>query len=122
MTVRSIAALAALTALALTTPLAAREPTAQPAPPAAAVAPGTVQQAGAALRDVTTIRETYSPQIASAKTDSERQVLQQRAMDEAAKAINDKGLTVDRYNEVMRQAQADRDLGDQVLAAARTPR
>jgi hypothetical protein len=125
MMIGSKAALAATIALALATPLAAQQPAApgKGGPSgSASVAPAKVQQAGAALRDVTAIRETYTPQIASAKNDGEKQALQQRAMDDAAKAINDKGLSVDQYNDVMRAAQADPALGEQVLSAARAPK
>lgn len=126
MTFSNLAAAAVFT-LALASPLAAQQPAPgkngpAPGPSAASVAPGTIQQAGAALRDVTTIRETFTPQIASAKSDGEKQTLQQRAMDAAAKAINDQGLSVDQYNDVMRKAQADPALGEQVLTAARAPR
>jgi hypothetical protein len=113
----STAALAATLALAV--PVAAQTP-APGTPGATAVPKETIAQAGAALREVTTIRETYAPQIASAKTDSERQSLTQRAMDLSTKAINDRGMTVEQYNDLMTKARADHALGDQVLEAART--
>ena len=120
----SAAALAAMVTLAA--PLAAAQQ--PPNPPAssgastgAAVPKETIAQAGAALREVTAIRENYGPQIASAKSDTERQTLTQRAMDLSTKAINDRGMTVDQYNDVMVKARADQALGDQVLEAARAP-
>jgi hypothetical protein len=104
-------------------PVAAQSsPAPNPSTPAATAVPKeTIAQAGAALRDVTTIRENYGPQIASAKSDAERQSLTQRAMDLSTKAITDRGMTVDQYNDVMNKARADHALGDQVLEAARTP-
>ncbi len=123
----STAALAATLTLALAAPLAAEQ---QPPSPGASTGGAampqetpkeTIAQAGAALREVTTIREDYAPQIATAKSDAERETLQQRAMDLSTKAINDRGMSVDQYNEVMRKARADRALGDQVLQAARSP-
>jgi len=118
------AALAASLTLALAAPLAAQQPSPGASPDASSganVPHETIAQAGAALREVTTIREDYGPQIASAKSDTERQSLEQRAMDRATKAINDRGMSVDQYNDVMRKARADRTLGDQVLQAARSP-
>ena len=127
MTFVSTAALAATLTLALAAPLAAEQQPPSPGPSTGASNGGaampreTITQAGAALREVTTIRENYAPQIATAKSDAERETLQQRAMDLSTKAINDRGMSVDQYNEVMRKARADRALGDQVLQAARSP-
>jgi hypothetical protein len=112
----STAALAAM--LALAPPLAAQQPS--PTAGAAAVPPETIVQAGAALREVTTIRETYAPQIAAAKSDAEAKSLTERAMELSTKAITDRGLSVDQYNDVMVKARSDRALGDQVLQAARS--
>jgi len=115
------AALAATVMLALAAPLAAQTPSPSLGTSTATVPKETIGQAGAALREVTAIRESYGPQIASAKSDAERASLTQRAMDLSTKAINDRGMTVDQYNDVMVKARADQALGDQVLAAARSP-
>jgi hypothetical protein len=79
----------------------------------------TVDKAGAALRQVTVIRQTYAPRIAAANSDKEKQSLRQQAMDEAAKAVNDQGLSVDQYNEVMRLAEADPGLEQRLVTAAK---
>jgi hypothetical protein len=119
----TVAVAVALAVPAMPTPAAAQaSPAPAPGTPAATSVPKErIAQAGAALREVTTIRENYGPQIASAKTDAERQSLTQRAMDLSTKAINDRGMTVDQYNDVMMKARADHALGDQVLEAARMP-
>lgn len=83
------------------------------------VSAGTISKAGAALRRVTEIKQTYSQRLGGAKTQEEQQTLQKQATDEAIKAISDQGLTVDQYNQVIRQAQADQGLRERLLAAAR---
>jgi hypothetical protein len=68
---------------------------------------------------VTTIRQSYSPRIAAAKSTDEKQGLQQQAMDESVKAVNGQGLSVDQFNQVIRLAQADPDFQQRLLAAAK---
>jgi hypothetical protein len=113
-----------LLATALALPLAAQQ-SAPPSPgtptaPGAALPDETVSKAGAALRQVTVIRQTYTPRIASASSDKEKQSLRQQAMDEAAKAVNDQGLSIDQYNQVMRLAEADPSLEQRLVTAAKT--
>jgi hypothetical protein len=79
---------------------------------------GTINKAAAALRRVSEIKQTYSQRLGGAKTQDELQTLQRQATDEAVKAIGDQGLTVDQYNQVIRQAQANPKLRDKLLAAA----
>jgi hypothetical protein len=79
---------------------------------------GTINKAGAALRRVTEIKQTYSQRLGGAKTQDEQQTLQKQATEEAIKAISDQGLTVDQYNQVIRQAQANPSLRERLLAAA----
>ena len=88
-------------------------------PSGTAVSPALVTKTGAALRQVSDIRQSYAPRVASAKSDDEKQSLQQQAMDEAVRAINAQGLSVDQYNQVIRLAQADPTLQDQLVTAAK---
>lgn len=119
---------AALLTVTLTLPLAAQQPgaqdptrQAQPGSGAvgASVPAATVTKAGAALRDVAAIQQTYSQRIASAQTPDEKQGLQKQATDAAKKAVGDHGLSVDEYNQIITLAQADPDLGQRLLAAAK---
>ena len=83
------------------------------------VSPALVNKTGAALRQVTEIRQTFAPRVAAAKSDDEKQTLQQQAMDKAVQAINGQGLSVDQYNQVIRLAQSDPQLEQQLVAAAK---
>ena len=120
------AALGAATLLvALALPAAAQQPGQQAnpnaAPPAAgvSVSPALVTKTGAALRQVADIRQSYAPRVAAAQSDGEKQTLQQQAMDETVRAINGQGLSVDQYNQVIRMAQADPQLQEQLVSAAK---
>jgi len=84
------------------------------------VSAGTITKAGAALRRVTEIKQTYSQRLGGAKTEDEQQTLRKQATEEAVKAISDQGLTVDQYNQVIRQAQANPGLRERLLAAAQS--
>jgi hypothetical protein len=100
-------------------PLAAQQPSGAP-PTATAVPDHMVAKTGAALRDVTEIRQSYAPRVAAATSEGEKQGLQQQAMDAAVKAIGDRGLSLDQYNDVIRAAQGDPQLEQRLVAAAKT--
>ncbi len=129
------AATAATLLVAATLPAAAQQPRPNAGPgvggaapnaapnapgPGTAVSPALVSKTGAAMRQVTDIRQSYAPRVAAARNDDEKQTLQQQAMDQAVRAINDQGLSVDQYNQVIRLAQADPTLQEQLLSAAQT--
>lgn len=86
--------------------------------PAAAVpSDATVRQAGAALRDVAGIRESYRPRIQSAAPE-QRQNLAQQAEQEEVAAVRRHGLSVDEFNQVVQTARADPGVRSRLLAAA----
>ncbi len=95
-----------------------------PAAPSAApshtdVSDATVGKVGAALRDVVQIKQLYAQRLQSAKTPTEQQDLSRQASGEASASITHHGLTVEQYNQVIREAQADPALKQRVLAAAK---
>jgi len=91
-------------------------------PPAGAVAGApddtTVRKAGVALRQVAQIQQDYEQRMRSAQTKDQQQGLTQQADAAAVQAINNQGLSVDQYNQVIRKAQADPDTKRRLLAAA----
>jgi len=120
---KTVALSGALLALTAILPLAAQQPDAAPGIGGPAAGPSdeaTVTKAGVALRQVSQIRSNYTPRIASAKSDTEKQGLQQQAMGEAMKAINDQGLSIDQYNKVIQEAQADPGVQQRLITAAKT--
>ena len=118
---KAAAIAAALLTSTLAVPLAAQQPGAAPPGQSATAVPDTVvAKTGAALRDVTEIRETYAPRVAAASNDGEKQGLLQQATDKSVKAITDRGLSLDQYNQVIRAAQADPQLEQRLVTAAKT--
>ncbi|MDI3306402.1 MAG: DUF4168 domain-containing protein [Acetobacteraceae bacterium] len=79
----------------------------------------TISKVGKALRQVAEIKEAYTERLASASTEAERQDLALRAENAALQALDEQGLSVDRYDEVITAAQTDPDLERRVLTAAR---
>ena len=79
----------------------------------------TITKVGKALRQVAEIKEAYTERLASAATDTERQELALHAEDAALQALDEQGLSVDRYDEVITAAEADPDLEQRLLTAAR---
>lgn len=79
----------------------------------------TILKVGTALRQVAEIKEAYTERLASASTEAERQELSLRAETAALQVLDDQGLSVDRYDEVITAAEADADLEQRLLTAAR---
>lgn len=79
----------------------------------------TVQKAGVALRHVAQIQQDYTQRIKSAPTQDQQRQLTQQADAASVQAINEQGLSVDQYNQVIRMAQADPTMKERLLTAAR---
>jgi hypothetical protein len=76
-----------------------------------------IQKVGAALRDITRVRDDYGARLTSAQTDEERQELQNEAQAVMVEAVRGQGLSVGEFNEVVEAADDDPTLRDRVLAA-----
>jgi hypothetical protein len=88
-----------------------------PAPATAAPSDATVRQAGAALRDVAGIKQSYGARMQSASPD-QRQNLAQQAEQEEVAAVKRHGLSIDQFNQVVQTARADPGVRSRLLAAA----
>jgi hypothetical protein len=82
------------------------------------VSEATVTKAGAALRDVMKVQETYQGRIESAPSDDQKKGLAAQANAEALQAINSQGLSVEDYTKVIRMARTDPQLKQKLLDAA----
>ncbi len=78
-----------------------------------------VAKVGAAVGQVAMIRQEYTQRVQSAGTDDERDHLADQAQQAAVKAINDQGISVTEYNEVVTAAEGNQDLEDKLIMAAR---
>jgi hypothetical protein len=74
--------------------------------------------AGAAL-EVQRISDDYQLRFASANSFQEQRAIQDEATSKMTKAVEDKGMTVDEYNEVARAAQADPDVATRISELVR---
>jgi ribosomal protein S12 len=77
-----------------------------------------VQKVGAALREVTRVREDYGARLTAAETDEERQVLQNEAQAVMIEAVRGQDLSVIEFSEVIEAAEDDPTVRDRVLTAA----
>lgn len=79
-------------------------------PPAAAAASISDQElrtfADAAV-EVKKINDNYRPRYRAADTAAAKQQVQKEATEKMAEAVQSKGLSVDKYNQIVRVAQAD---------------
>jgi len=77
-----------------------------------------VQKVGKALRNAATIRQEYTDRAQSTKSQEQQQQLTEQAQGDMIKAINDQGLSVQQYNQVIQMAQADPSLKERLLSVA----
>lgn len=78
-----------------------------------------VSQVGKAVAQILKLRQSLEEDIATAQTDEERQNLAAEIESAAVRAIDDQGLSIAEYNEVIAAAQNDPDLEERVLIACR---
>lgn len=64
--------------------------------------------------EVQRISDDYQLRFAASTTPQERESIQREATDKMTRAVEDKGMTVDQYNEVARTAQTDAHVAEQV--------
>lgn len=79
----------------------------------------TVSHVGKAAADLLRLRRSLEENVATARTDEERQSMAEQVETAAATAISNQGLSVDEYNQVIASAQDDEELQERVLIACR---
>jgi hypothetical protein len=95
------------------------------AAPSAAVAQSAAQQQAqisdddlktfaVAAKEVQRINQDYAPAYQSAQTDEQRVAIEGEAMGKMAQAVKDKGLSVEKYNQIVSAAQADPEIARRV--------
>jgi hypothetical protein len=80
----------------------------------------TISQVAKAVAQILRLRQSLQEDIATAQTDEERQSLAAEVESAAARAIDEQGLSITQYNEVITAAQSDPELEERVLLAYRT--
>ncbi|HEY7578649.1 MAG TPA: DUF4168 domain-containing protein [Acetobacteraceae bacterium] len=78
-----------------------------------------VSQVGKAAVQILKLRQSLEDNMATAQTDEERDTLASQVEAAAVRAIDEQGLTVDEYNEVIAAARSDPDLEERVLVACK---
>lgn len=68
----------------------------------------------AAATEVQRINESYQPQLEAAESPEEVQAVREQATGQMVEAVEDEGLSVDRYNEIFQAAQADPEVAEQI--------
>ena len=104
-------------AVAQSSPSATTPP---PAAAAAAISDQELKSFAVAALEVKKINDTYRPRYQSADTPAAKQQVQKEATDKMSAAVEQKGLSVDKYNQIVRVAQADPDVAKQIDDYARS--
>lgn len=79
-----------------------------------------VSQVGKAAVELLKLRQSFEENMATAETEDERESLTARVEMDAVRAIDEQGLTVEEYNEVLTAARSDQELEERVLLACKT--
>lgn len=102
-----ILAVAFLAAGIVATPSALAQ-TASPSPTQQqAVGDTEIKAFAEAVKEVRAIREEYAPQLAQARSPDEQKAVQQEATEKMVAAIEEKGLSVAKFNQIADVAQKD---------------
>lgn len=75
----------------------------------------------AAYVQVSQVNQTFEPQLAAAETEQDRLALFQQAQEQMQEAVQSSGLSLDDYNGIYNQAQADPDLAAQIQTQLQQP-
>jgi uncharacterized protein DUF4168 len=78
-----------------------------------------VSQVGKAAVEILKLRQSLEESMATAQTEEERETLTNRVEVAAVRAIDEQGLTVEVYNEVLAAARSDQELEERVLLACK---
>jgi hypothetical protein len=115
---RRLVTFGAMAALALAPGLALAQSPESPPGPAASIPDQTIGKAGAALHDVARLQQKYQGEMDSASPE-QRKSLTEKANADAVEAIQSHGISVQEYTSVMRTAQANPQVKQRLLDAAR---
>src|SRR6478735_5834879 len=77
-----------------------------------------VQKVGTALRNVTTINQTYEQRAKAAETQQQVQDLDVQTRNEMLKAISDQGLSLQQYRQALQRAQTNSTLRNRLISVA----
>lgn len=85
-----------------------------PAAPDRGVSDQKLDQAAAAIQQVTTIRKDYSGKLSGASPDEQDKIAEE-AHAAMQKAVTDHGLSIEEYNSIVQLAQNDPSVRDQLM-------
>ena len=68
----------------------------------------------AAAKDVFAIRQKYAPQFQTASDDAQKKQIVHTAQGEMKQAIQNRGMTIDQYNDVLVAAKDDQALAEKI--------
>lgn len=80
----------------------------------AAISDSDLKAFAVAAKDVQKINQDYLPAYQSAQNDQQRATIEQEAMGKMAQSVKDKGMSVEKYNQIVAAAQADPEVAKKV--------
>ncbi len=87
----------------------------------AAISQEELKSFAVAAKEVQKINQSYMPSYQSAQTDEQKKAIEREAMGKMTQAVKEKGLTVEKYNQIVQVAQSDPEVARKVDEYAREP-
>ena len=84
------------------------------AQPAAGYSDAELKSFAVAAAKVQRINDTYLPKLRTATSDDEQRQVQETASAEMRRALQEEGISVDKFRSIVSQAQADRALAERI--------
>ncbi|MBB5022464.1 DUF4168 domain-containing protein [Desulfurispira natronophila] len=97
------------------TPASAQQMPGQPEVEVRDVSNSEVEQVAGAYVEISAIQESYQQRLSNVQDPQEAQKLQQQANEEMTEVVENSGISVDQYNEIMLMAQMDEDIRFRIL-------
>ena len=83
-------------------------------PQQAAISQEELKTFALAAQEVRQINQTYLSSYQAAQNEEQKQAIEKEAMGKMTQAVKDKGLTVEKYNQIVQAAQSDPEVAKKV--------
>lgn len=82
--------------------------------PPASFSDAELKSFAAIVVEVRRLADTYNPKLEAAPTIREQQQVELAATDEMTRAVTQEGMTIERYQEILKRSLTDREVGNRI--------
>jgi uncharacterized protein DUF4168 len=119
---RAVTTMATLAVLMAPVPLAVAQSGERIAQAAPSYGDAELKSFAGIVVEVQRIADSYEPKLKAAQTVREQRKVEEAASDEMTRAVTQEGLTVDRYQEILKRSLTDSEVADRIKRHIREAR